>query len=205
MKKNKFGLFKTIGELLLVLIILVLLLAANSKAAQYTLVNGNLYTSFNASVGAGVNTNTSGVLTNNVQTGVNLASTTNYFTLSTGIGTQVATNLWPSQSFPVASGYPGTVYGPYRTFQNTLAVGSTATNSAGNVTFTRRYAGYDGVLWVSNVFVMNVTVPANSTYGISTSNFQSSFQYVAVQQDEWPVSTSAATNEVNSTSSGAGL
>jgi len=189
----------------LVVLLLLLFLAFSSNAVQYTLINGTQYTNFSASVGAGVNTNSSGVLTNNVQAGVVLAATTNYYSLYPGFGTQLNTNLWPSQAFPVAAGYPGTIYGPYKTFQSDLVASITATNAVGAMTLTRRFAGYDGLLWVSNVLSQTVVIPANSLSGISSSNFTSSFYYLAAQQDEWTNTAVAVTNEMHQIISGVGL
>jgi hypothetical protein len=146
-----------------ILLSVMMLAATVAWSAPFTtLFNGTAYTNFSAAVGGG--TNTSGAYTNNVQVGVILAASTNYYTLGTGTGTQPAqpTSSWPSCGFSPAALYPGTLYGPFNNLGIYQSLPLQATN-ASSTALTIAWAGSpDGVYWVSNYFVETYTIPVNS-------------------------------------------
>ena len=165
-------------------------LAISVQALPTTvLINGPLYT--NATVVVGASTN---------QYGVVLGAATNSFNLSSGIGTQLNTNLWPSAGFSLV-GYPNTLYGPFSTACIAINGALTATN-ASSTTITYRFAASnDGTLWVTNYASYTQVIAVNSTTATMTLtnvNF-GAIPYLALSSIENP-GVAAVTNIVISVS-----
>ena len=150
---------------LLSIVALVGLTALAVRAAQLNptvLINGPIYTSYNQIVGVD-GTNSSGVFTNNVQQGVVLALSTNFYNLSWTPNSQVNSNQWPAAVFSPQGSYPNTLAGPSR-LEDIITQGAfTATNAVGAQTIFIKYAKTaDGTVFITNALTLAFTASANS-------------------------------------------
>ena len=170
------------------------LVIAASLLAVLTSAAGNYIglitpsTNLTFSVGAGVNTNTAGALTNNQFSGVVANATTNYYTLSTGIGTQSATNVWPSAGFTLI-GYPNTLYGPFNNTEFYINGGLLASNASSTAIVVRFAGSIDGANWYSNYFALPYTIPATAVTTIGpwvTNTATGGMPFMCIQQVENP-------------------
>lgn len=193
---------ETKNAVLLFSLLFVFFVLPASAGNPITLINGNLYTSANASLWSG--TNSAGTITNNYQLGTVPGASNVLFYLSPNFGALPApiplTNNYPpvlpTEVFNPQGGYPTTLYGPYANSYEFLQCSLTATN-ASSTTITFRFAGSpDGFIWYTNLYVQTYIVPINSLsplIPVAYSNNVFRVPYVAVQEIDNP-GVAAVTN-----------